>query len=145
MIRNFIRQSRPWTKNVSPILGRWKRDDNIDRKVDLANIDHCGDRVCGDLYKESKSIVELLDKRWYGEISKDEFKEKLKEHETKENIDSHDNSLYHSSLKNKSNYYMNNYNYSIKSIVEDYNQRWNENLTIESYLKTFTRRHRGAC
>ena len=138
MIRNFIRQSQPWTKNVSPILGRWKRDDNIDRKVDLANIDNCGDRVCGDLYKKSKSIIELFDKRWYGEISKDEFKQKLKEYETKENIDS---------LKNKSKYYMNkyNYNYSIQSIVEDYNQRWNENLTIEDYLKTFTRRHRGAC
>lgn len=138
MIRNFIRQSRPWTKNVSPVLGRWNINDNIDRKVDLANIDHCGDRVCGDLYKESKSIIELFDKRWYGEISKDEFKQKIKEYEKDKNID-------YESLKNKSNYYMNNYNYSIKSIVEDYNQRWNENLTIEDYLKTFTRRHRGAC
>lgn len=109
MIRNFIRQSRPWTKNVSPILGRWNINDNIDRKVDLANIDHCGDRVCGDLTDN---------------IPK------------KENIDS---------LKNKSNYYMNNYNYSIQSIVEDYNQRWNENITVQDYLKTFTRRHRGAC
>lgn len=109
MIRNFIRQSQPWTKNVSPILGRWKRDDNIDRKVDLANIDHCGDRVCGDLTNNIPN---------------------------KENIDS---------LKNKSCYYNNNYNYSIKSIVEDYNTRWNKNLTIEEYLKEFTRLHRGAC
>ena len=116
------------------LLGRWNINDNIDRKVDLANIDHCGDRVCGDLYKESKSIIELFDKRWYGEISKDKFKQKLKEYETKENIDS---------LKNKS--VRNNYNYSIQSIVEDYNQRWNENITVQDYLKTFTRRHRGAC
>ena len=134
MIRNFIRQSRPWTKNVSPILGRWNINDNIDRKVDLANIDHCGDRLCGDLYEESKSIIELFDKRWYGEISKDEFKQKLKEHETKGNTNS---------LKNKS--VRNNYNYSIQSIVEDYNQRWNENINVQDYLKTFTRRHRGAC
>ena len=134
MIRNFIRQSQPWTKNVSPVLGRWKRDDNIDRKVDLANIDHCGDRVCGDLYKESKSIIELFDKRWNDEISKDKFKQKLEEYETKENIDS---------LKNKS--VRNNYNYSIQSIVEDYNQRWNENISVQEYLNTFTRRHRGAC
>ena len=63
----------------------------------------------------------------------------------RENIDSHDNSLYHKSLKNKSSYNMNNYNYSIQSIVQDYNQRWNENITIEDYLKHFTRRHRGAC
>ena len=110
MIRNFIRQSRPWTSNIEPaLLGRWKRNDYIDRKVDLANIDHCGDRVCGDLTDNIHN---------------------------KENIDS---------LKNKSNYYMNNYNYSIQSIVQDYNERWNENLTIEDYLKTFTRRHRGAC
>ena len=135
MIRNFIRQSRPWTSNIEPaLLGRWKRNDYIDRKVDLANIDHCGDRVCGDLYKESKSVIELFDKRWYGEISKDEFKQKLKEHETKRNT---------YSLKNKS--VRNNYNYSIQSIVEDYNRRWNENITIKEYLNSFTRRHRGAC
>ena len=117
MIRNFIRQSRPWTSNIEPVpLGRWKRNDYIDRKVDLANIDHCGDRVCGDLTDN---------------ISK------------KENIDSHNNSLYHKSLKNKS--VINNYNYSIQSIVEDYNRRWNENITIKDYLNSFTRRHRGAC
>lgn len=138
MIRNFIRQSQPWTKSVSPILGRWNRGDNIDRKVDLSNIDHCGDRVCGDMYEEMKPMIKLFDQRWNGEITKDEFTKKIKEYETKENIDSHDNSLYHKSLKN-------NYNYSIKSIVEDYNQRWNKNLTIEEYLKEFTRLHRGAC
>ena len=110
MIRNFIRQSRPWTSNIGPVpLGRWKRNDYIDRKVDLANIDHCGDRVCGDL---TDNIYK------------------------KENIDS---------LKNKSSYNMNNYNYSIQSIVEDYNRRWNENITVKDYLNSFTRRHRGAC
>lgn len=140
MIRNFIRQSQPWTKSVSPILGRWNRGDNIDRKVDLANIDHCGDRVCGDMYEEMKPMVKLFDQRWNEEITKDEFTKKIKE-----NIDSHDNSLYHKSLKNKSSYYNNNYDYSIKSIVQDYNERWNKNVTIEEYLKTFTRRHRGAC
>ena len=49
-----------------------------------------------------------------------------------ENIDSHDNSLY----KN---------NRSIKSIVKDYNERWDEDITIEQYLKKFTRKHRGGC
>ena len=108
MIRNFIRQSRPWTSNIEPaLLGRWKRNDYIDRKVDLANIDHCGDRVCGDL-------TDNIPKR--GDINP---------HENKSVI--------------------NNYNYSIQSIVEDYNQRWNENITVQDYLKTFTRRHRGAC
>ena len=91
MIRNFVRQSRPWTNNVSPILGRWNINDNIDRKVDLANIDSCGD---------------------------------LKIPGPKEN-------------KNK--------NYSIQAIVEDYNVRWKKNITVEDYLKNFTRKHRGAC
>jgi hypothetical protein len=92
MIRNFIRQSRPWTNNVSPVIGRW----NINRKVDLDKIDNCDDRVCGDL----KITI------------------------PQEN-------------KNK--------NYSIQSIVEDYNMRWNKNITVEDYLKDFTRKHRGAC
>ena len=113
MIRNFIRQSRPWTMNTSPLLGRWKRNDNIDRKVDLANIDNCGDRVCGDI----KPVIE---------------------NNNYENIDAHNNTLYHPSLKN-------NYNYSIRSIVDDYNRRWKQNITIEEYLHNFTRKHRGAC
>ena len=142
MIRNFIRQSQPWTKSVSPVLGRLNRGNNIDIIVDLVNIDHCGDRgnACGDLYNEMKSNIELFDKRWKGEISKEEFKNKLEKIRKKsENIDSHDNSMYHKSL------YRNNYNYSIKSVVDDYNKRWNKNVTIEEYLKSFTRMHRGAC
>ena len=143
MIRNFIRQSRPWTKNVSPVLGRWNRGDNIDRKVDLANIDNCGDRVCGDLYNEMKSVIDVFDKRWDGEISKEDFKNKIENHRKKtENIDSHDNSIYHKSLYEP---VRDNYNYSIKVIVDEYNQRWNKNVTIEEYVKTFTRKHRGAC
>ena len=110
MLRNFIRQSNPWIQNVSPVLGRWKRNDNINRKIDLSNIDNCGDRVCGDLLP--KPIVE---------------------NNYLENIDSHDNSLYHNSLRN-------NYNYSIKSIVSDYNRRWKKNITIEEYLKEFTKK-----
>jgi hypothetical protein len=143
MIRNFIRQSQPWTKNVSPVLGRWNRGDNIDRKVDLANIDHCGDRVCGDLYNEMKSVIDVFDQRWNGEISKEDFKNKIENHRKKtENIDSHDNSLYHKSLYEP---VRDNYNYSIKVIVDEYNQRWNKNVTIEEYVKTFTRKHHGAC
>ena len=142
MIRNFIRQSRPWTQNVSPILGRWNRGDNVDRKVDLANIDHCGDRVCGDLYNEMKPVIDLFDERWEEKISKEEFKNKLEHRRKTENIDSHDNSMYHKSLYEP---VRDNYNYSIKVIVDEYNQRWNKNVTIEEYVKTFTRKHRGAC
>ena len=115
MLRNFLRQSRPWTQNVSPALGRWNRGDNIDRKVDLANIDNCGDRVCGDLLPDTKP-----------------------KNNNYENIDSHNNTIYHPSLKT-------NYNYSIQMIVDDYNRRWKKNITVEKYLKNFTRKHRGAC
>lgn len=155
MLRNFIRQSQPWTMSVSPTLGRWRRNDNINRKVDLANIDNCGDRVCGDLYDEMKSEIKLFDKRWSGEISKEDFNKGLNNLKKnmddcdqekcacvgEENIDSHDNSLYHKSLKAP----YNNDNYSIQSIVNNYNERWNKNLTIEEYVKNFTRFHRGAC
>ena len=137
MIRNFIRQSRPWTMNTSPLLGRWNRNDNIDRKVDLANIDNCGDRVCGDLKPNINNAIELFDKRWYGEISSEEFNKKIKNNNY-ENIDSHNNTIYHPSLKT-------NYNYSIQMIVDDYNRRWKKNITVEEYLKNFTRKHRGAC
>ena len=91
MIRNFVRQSRPWTNNVSPVSGRWNINDNIDHKVYPSNIDNRDD---------------------------------LKINGAKEN-------------KNK--------NYSIQAIVEDYNVRWKQNITVEDYLKDFTRKHRGAC
>jgi len=65
------------------------------------------------------------------------------------NIDSHDNSLY----KNISNPYvkdsvmrthiknypqnMDNFNYSSKHLVEDFNKRWKKNLTLEEYYKYY--------
>ena len=33
----------------------------------------------------------------------------------------------------------------LQTIVDDYNRRWKKNVTIEEYLKSFTRMHRGAC
>ena len=79
MIRNFIRQSQPWTKSISqPKLGRWQLNDNINRKVDLANIDNCGDRVCGDLTDGMIKIIDLFDKRWKNDIGKKEFSRKIK-------------------------------------------------------------------
>ena len=67
------------------------------------------------------------------------------------NIDSHDNSLYvkeHPNLfpyKKDSKTYVNNnypinmdnYNYSSKYLVEDFNRRWKKNLTMEEYYKNF--------
>ena len=80
MIRNFIRQSRPWIHNLE-----------------------------GTIKNSSKTYDELI-------ITKENIKEVLKPRE-----------------------------HILEEIVKEYNQRWNENITIEEYLKNFTRKHRGAC
>ena len=60
-----------------------------------------------------------------------------------ENIDSHDNSMYHKSLTDKNSKihaHMNNHDYSAKALVDDFNKRWIKKLTLEEYykyLKTF--------
>ena len=147
MFRNIFKN--PFVKPNNLLLGRWKRNDFINRKIDLANIDNCGDRVCGDLLEQMKPVTDLFDKKWNNEITYTEYSDDIQKIQKKprkykgiqkfyENIDSHDNSMYHSSLRN-------NHNYSIKSIVANYNERWNKNVTVEEYLKNFTRKHRGAC
>lgn len=46
-------------------LGRWKLNDNINRKIDLANIDNCGDILCGiPISKELKEKIKEFDKEW---------------------------------------------------------------------------------
>ena len=131
MIRNFIKQSQPWTNNIvikssRPLLGK------------KLPIQHSKDVSLNDM----KPVLNLFDKRWYGEIGKDEFNNKLNTlYDKRDNIDSHDNSLYHKSLYEKKN----NYKYSVQVIVDDYNRRWKQNITVEDYLKNFTRKHRGAC
>ena len=146
MFRNFIRQSQHWTKNIAikssrPLLGK------------KLPIQHSKDVSLNDM----KPVLNLFDKRWYGKIGKDEFNNKLNtlcttgppavplddlltDHDKRDNIDSHDNSLYHESLTKK-----NNHKYSIQSIVDDYNRRWKENITVEDYFENFTIKHRGAC
>ena len=81
MIRNFIRQSRPWTHNIEKIL------------TNKNYIEHSNE-----LEKSIKKIPIIESK-----------------------------------------------SYSIKDIVKDYNERWNKNVTIEEYLKEFTRKHRSSC
>ena len=52
-----------WTfKPVQPSLGRWKLNDNVKRKIDLANIDNCGDNLCGiPVNKDLKEIIKNFD------------------------------------------------------------------------------------
>lgn len=80
MIRNFIRQSRPWIKNLE-----------------------------GNMKNSSNTYDDLI-------VTKENIKEVIKPRE-----------------------------HILEEIVKEYNQRWNENITIEEYLKNFTRKHRGAC
>lgn len=70
------------TSYTKPKLGRWQINDNISKKIDLANIDNCGDRICGDMlnsYNHHKQLTDLYEKKWKGDISDNEFKQKLSE------------------------------------------------------------------
>ena len=47
-----------------PKLGRWRINDNIKRKIDLANIDNCGDKLCGiPISKELKILINKNDEK----------------------------------------------------------------------------------
>jgi len=81
MIRNFVRQSRPWIKNL---------------EGSVKNSSH-------------KTFDELV-------VIKINIKEINKPR-----------------------------NQTLESIVKEYNERWKQNITVEDYLKNFTRKHRGAC
>ena len=72
MISEMIIRSVPFlryfsTKTIIPHhqLGRWKLNDNVQRKIDLANIDNCGDRLCGiPINEELKKTINRFDERW---------------------------------------------------------------------------------
>lgn len=86
---NITRYAYTHINKSSPLLlGRWRPNDNIEKKIDLANIDNCGDRVCGDIinkenYKEMLDIISIFDKRWNKDIDKDEFKKQISKYEKK--------------------------------------------------------------
>ena len=54
MLRLITRLFKP--SNIQPSLGRWAISDNSDIKSALANIDCCGDRLCGDPYTSKQAI-----------------------------------------------------------------------------------------
>ena len=103
MNRTFMTLIEYWTfKPVQPTLGRWKLNDNIKRKIDLANIDNCGDNLCGiPVNKDFKKDIKIFDERW------------------------------------KKNYNSNN-NLSLNSLIEDYNRRWKQNITVKDFKDNFT-------
>ena len=62
----------PIKKNIDKnILGRWKLNDNIEKKIDLANLDNCGDRVCGiptENFKIDPAIIDNYYKQYIEKI-----------------------------------------------------------------------------
>ena len=51
---------------TDPKLGRWRINDNIKRKIDLANIDNCGDKLCGiPISKELRILINKNDEKWH--------------------------------------------------------------------------------
>ena len=105
-------------------------------------------------YEGLSKVNNCRENRTYGKTSRIQaikiFYDMTRE-TTNYNIDSHDNSLYikkpsklypykkDSKIHYKDNYplNMNNYNYSSKYLVEDFNRRWKKNLTMEEYYKSF--------
>lgn len=69
MSRVFTALKSPFKTRPPPKLGRWSVNDNSDIKAALANIDSCGDKLCGDV----KSSKEVIDK--YSKLKKDNIKE----------------------------------------------------------------------
>jgi hypothetical protein len=113
MIRNFFRQSQPWTKNISPELGRWRRQDNV-KKIKFSNYDICDDTCCRSYAKYLSKSSEKRLKTNPQNIKKDQ------------NIDNKSNIKSNKKIKN-----------SNQDMIDDYNIRWKQNLTIGQYYKYF--------
>ena len=86
MNRTFMTLIEYWRIRpiYQPSLGRWKVNDNVKRKIDLANIDNCGDRLCGiPINKDLKNnydksfnrIIEDYNRRWNKNINIKDFKD----------------------------------------------------------------------
>tara|TARA_B100000963_G_C22631981_1_gene675407 strand:- start:1 stop:198 length:198 start_codon:yes stop_codon:yes gene_type:complete len=61
IFRNII-FNRP-NKNVNMLLGRWNLKNNQDIGGTLANMDSCGDRLCGDINVVKKAIQKYVKKK----------------------------------------------------------------------------------
>ena len=60
----FIRNTKAFFKyEDTNVLGRWSIKDNKDIKQSLANMDSCGDSLCGTPSKYSEAIDSVLNKK----------------------------------------------------------------------------------
>jgi hypothetical protein len=62
-IRGFLTQLRKNFKGDDALLGRWNLKDNEDIKATLANMDSCGDALCGTPKEYKNSINTILNKK----------------------------------------------------------------------------------
>lgn len=60
IIRNLV-FNRP-KKDLNMLLGRWNLRNNQDITGTLANMDSCGDRLCGDIRKVREGIEKYIGK-----------------------------------------------------------------------------------
>jgi len=74
MIRFITRLFRP---QQPPSLGRWATVDNADIKSALANIDCCGDKLCGDPLTSKKAIDMYTDVKSYNDNTTDDSKSRV--------------------------------------------------------------------
>ena len=77
MIRRLIQRLKPYES--TKMLGRWQIDDNRSEiRAALANVDSCGDSLCGDPTALKTAILEIDQKiRQYEKELKDlEFQQK---------------------------------------------------------------------
>lgn len=58
MIRKLIQRLK--TNNTTKLLGRWQIDDNRSEiRAAMANVDSCGDSLCGDPKMLKDAIIEI--------------------------------------------------------------------------------------
>ena len=61
ILRNII-MNRP-KKNSNLLLGRWNLKNNQNISATLANMDSCGDRLCGDINLVRDAIKNYINKK----------------------------------------------------------------------------------
>lgn len=60
VIIKFFKHINPFTPGKKISIGRWDTKDNSAIKATLANMDSCGDNLCGDPKHFSKNIEKIL-------------------------------------------------------------------------------------
>ena len=60
VVTEFLKNVKFFSNNGSNCIGRWNLKDNSAIKATLANMDCCGDSLCGNPENYSKNIEKIL-------------------------------------------------------------------------------------